>query len=494
MKVLLINSMPDCVKERPVLPLGLLSIATYLSENGHGVRIFDRAVDGSGMKRLIRSFSPDIVGVSVISSKSYADGIKVSKIVQGENIPVVWGGLTPSLIPELAMKSGYVDFVIIGEGEITLLALIDALTKKTPLCEIAGLAYIESGEIRINKEREPADLSRLPVIDFSFVDPRKYIVTNINSKRVLHTYSSKGCCCQCAYCYNPAFSKGVWRARPPEHFLSEIGYLLANFDVDSIYFIDDLLSPNKAHTMNFCREIVDSGLDFTWGCDMRVDTCTKEELRAMFEAGCRWIFFGIESGSEKMQERIKKRLNLEKAKQTIEYCAEIGITTTSSFIVGFPDETQEELKETVEYAQGLSTDVKIAFSFGPIPKSEVFENLLKSNKLTLPDSYEEFSRLKWFDSFGKNYSKVPTIDCKVITSFFMYSIITSKHNVNDSRKRIWITRLFQQATGLLRQGNMKSIILLFRAVQEFLEVLFYATMFPKIRKKYNLTYKTKTMK
>lgn len=81
MKVLLINSMPDCVKERPVLPLGLLSIASYLTEYGHDVRIFDRAVDGSGMNKLIRSFSPDIAGVSVISSKSYSDGIKVSKIV-----------------------------------------------------------------------------------------------------------------------------------------------------------------------------------------------------------------------------------------------------------------------------------------------------------------------------------------------------------------------------------------------------------------------------
>ena len=234
MKVLLFNAISNCVKEKSVIPLGLLSIATYLTENGHTVRIADRTVERSGVNKNIKSFSPDIVGISVISSKSFDDGMKISRIVRKHNIPVVWGGLTPSFIPEIILKSGIVDFVVMGEGEITLLALINAITQRTPFCEVDGLAFIGNGVITVNEERAPIDLAQLPAIDFSFVDPGKYIVTNVSNKKVLHTYSSKGCPCQCTYCYNPAFCKRVWRARPPEHFLSEFSYLLYNFDIDSI--------------------------------------------------------------------------------------------------------------------------------------------------------------------------------------------------------------------------------------------------------------------
>lgn len=491
MKVLLINSMPKCAKERPVLPLGLLSIATYLTLNGHTVRIYDRTVERTGIKKVLKSFLPDIAGVSVISTKSFTDGIQVSKAVKKMNVPVVWGGLTTSLVPEVILRSGVVDYIVVGEGEVTALDLLGAFAGNKPMRRVDGLAFIENDEIIINKERAPADLSVLPAIDFGFVDAKKYILTNINNKKVLHTYTSKGCVCGCAYCFNPVFSNRIWRARPPSSFLSEANYLVKNFGVDSIYFTDDLLSPNTEYTKSFCREIKESGISFFWGCDMRADTCSKEELQMMHDAGCRWIFFGIESGSERIQKMVDKRLNLDKAKEVIAYCAEIGIVTTTSFIAGFPDETVEDFKQTIDYARQLKSKVKIMFSFGPIPKSALYDKLVEQNRLNAPQSYREFEKLKWFDSFGKNYSRVPALDCKVVTSYFMLSIISQKQVVDDSEKRIWIMRLLRQASSLVRQGSLRSIRMLFSAVREFLEVVFYGLFFPEIRKKYGLSYSRK---
>lgn len=489
MKILLINATSNYIKEKSIMPLGLLSIATHLTKNGHTVRIYDRAKEGESIKKYLNSFSPDIVGISVIASKNLADAVKISKIVKKRNLPVIWGGQLPTLIPELELNHGVVDYVVVGEGEITCLELITALENNTSLHHVDGLAFAEQGKVVVNKDREHGDLALLPIIDFTFIDPSKYLVMNVNGKKMLHTYSSKGCIHHCAYCYNPSFCKGIWRPRPIEYLLSEMRYLVDNYAIEGLFFVDDLLSPNSKHLRYFCDKIIESNIGIEWGCDMRADTVTKEELQRMHDAGCRWIFFGIESGSEDMQKKIKKGLNLNKAIETINYCKEIGITTTTSFIVGLPDETEEELKKTIKIAQEINSDVKIAFSFGPVPRSELYERLINSKRLHPPKSHKDLERLKWFDAFGENYSNVSTIDYKVITSYFYYSIFKSAYTQEGAKKRTWYKRLLDQTLDILRQRTVKSLYLVFLSGVQFIEIMYYAKMYPKVLKKYGLNKK-----
>ncbi len=484
MKVLLINAGSYYVMQKTIIPLGLLSIATYLTNNGHTAMIYDRAIEGGSANKYMDSFFPDIVGISSLTFGSFPDAIKLSKLVRKRNIPVVWGGQIPSLVPEIVLQDGNADFVVMGDGEIALLDLINAITNKTSYHDIDGLAFIEDGEIIVNKQREFADLSQFPVIDWSFVDPRKYFIRNVNCKRTLHVYSSKGCPGQCTYCYNPCFSKGTWRARPMEHVLCEIKYLVDNYKVDGIYFADDLISPNKEYIYNFCKNIRESNIDFLWGCNLRADSCTKEELQMLYDSGCRWIFFGIESGSQERQKLIKKRLNLEKTKETIDNCSEIGISTTTSFIVGYPDETEDELKETVKYLIDLKSDVKIAAIYGVIPKSELYDNLVKNNRIEAPKTYNEWDKLKWLDKIGKNFSKVPGKDLKVIVNCVFLMIIGTKSGNTDEKSRFWLKRLFGQTFDLLKGGTIKSLVLFILSGAELLKIIYYSKFFPRIRKKY----------
>ncbi len=485
MKVLLINSKTFHAKHLPAMPLGLLSIATYLTANGHTVQIYDREVERGNLNK-IETFTPDIVGISGPSYENFNDAVKLSKFYKARNIPVVWGGQMASLIPEIVLKSGIVDYVVVGEGEITFLALLNTIINKTPFRDIDGLTFLEGGEPVINKEREFADLAQLPIIDFSFINPKKYFGPYIGCERMLYIYASKGCLFQCTYCYNSCLSKGVWRPRPPEYFLSEIKYLVDNYNVDGVLFVDDLFGPSIEYMQKICTEIAQSAIGFVWGCYTRADLCTKEVLEQMYGAGCRWIMFGIESGSEERQKTTKKRLNLDKSKEIISFCKEIGIFTTATFMLGFPNETEDELRQTIQYMQDLDSNAKVPNFCGILPKSEMYESMVKSKILQAPQSWKEYINFKMMDNLGKNYSKIPDKELKVVSACFYWEGIFTKDPHDEKRSRVFARRAFMQTMESFKRGTLYSFMLVITAAKELLGIFYYAKMFPKIQKKYGL--------
>lgn len=486
MKVLLINAGSLCVTQKPIMPLGLLSIATYLKENGHSVRLIDRTVENKNVEKEIKSFEPDIVGVSLITFMDYSDAIKLSEIAKKYELPVVWGGQTPSLAPEQALGTKVVDFVVVGDGEIAMLELMNAINDGTPLREIAGLVFYDGNEIVRNEEREMVDLALFPIIDFTFIDPKKYLVRSFNCEKTLHIYSSKGCTGQCTYCYSPYFSKRLWRPRPIDYVVSEIKYLADHFDIDGITFADDIISPNEKYLSEFCKGMREGDFEVFWSCSLRADTCKKETLQMLYDSGCRSIFFGIESGSKKRQKTIKKNLDLDKTELTVNNCKEIGILTTTSFIVGYPGETEEELKDTIKYINKLNSDVKIAALYGVIPKSEMYEQLLEEKVIDAPQSHKEWEALLRIDKVGRNFSKISDRELRVIQNYFLFRIITDKQGANDEKSRLWFKRLVHQTFDILKIGSFKALYMFILSGLRFLQIVFYATMFPGVREKYGL--------
>ena len=271
--------------------------------------------------------------------------------------------------------------------------------------------------------------------------------------------------------------------------MSEIKYLVENCGMDGVCFADDLLGPNNVYLTEFCNNIIKSGVKFIWGGEFRADSCTKETLQLMYDCGCRWLYFGIESGSEDRQKDIKKRLNLQKAKETIDYCSEIGIVTSTSFIISYPDETTEELMETVRYMKGLKSYLLIPSFYGPLPKSELYERLVENGEFAVPKSYEEWEKVKMMDLFGENYSKVPDRELKVVSSYFYLLNFLWKYPGDETQSRVYVKKSFRQVLDLLKRGGHRSLVLVLLAANEFLQVAFYALMFPKIRKKYGLNNK-----
>lgn len=485
MRILFINSATYYAKHTSVLPLGILSIATYLQNHGHSVKICDREIDGTG-KLKTGAFIPDIVAIAAPSFEGFPDAVRISKKFVKKNIPVVWGGQAPSLVPNLVLESGVVDFVVIGEGEYTFLSLINAIADKTPFNEIAGLAFIDNDEIVINPDRPFADLADFPIIDYSLIKPEKYFVPYIGCEKMLHIYASKGCPHQCTYCYCMCLHKGVWRPRPFNHILSEIKYLVDQHGLDGVCFTDDLFGPSKKHIDSICDSIIDSGMKFAWGCNMRADSCTKEELQKMYDAGCRWILFGIESGSKTRQKLIKKNIEIDVAQRTAQYCKEIGIYTTVTFIIGFPDETEEEIQQSIQYMQALDADAKFPNFCGIIPKTELAESLMKIKRWQAPQTWKEAAKFRVMDRYSDNLSNIKDKELKIILSSFYWVNLLMKYPDRGKSSRVLFKRAFAQITDALRWGTFYSFLLIIKSAFEFIKILFYAKMFPKTLKKYGL--------
>lgn len=463
-------------------PLGLLSIATYLKNHNHTVRIYESGISKEKFKDVLKEYSPDIVGVTVMSGKAVNDAIALSKKVQSAGIPVVWGGYLPTAMPELALKTGSVDYISIGEGEYTWLDLLDSLEAGKSFETVAGLAYMKEGVFIKTPERNLINLAELPKLDFDLIDIEQYISPFHYSKRTLSLYSSKGCIGHCTFCYNTYYNKGRHRVRPPEQVVEEISYLANKYNIDGIHFYDDLIFCNKDELNRFCYAYRERNLNVSWGSSSIIGLHNKEDLHIMYEAGCRMLMFGIESGSPKMLECVKKGIELEKVKQVCSDCEDVGIMVRMTFIIGLPEETEEDLKKTVSLALSLKTAQVAINYFSIVPASGSYRQLIHRGKLKMPDTLDSFIRNNAFDKLN-NISNVPTKHLKVIYSYFVFRRFLEKNDDQTSPSTSWFKITFTSLIKILQSASLSRAYSYFN---RFISILFYNFCYPKIRKKYGL--------
>jgi len=487
MNVLLICPKPEISTRTDSAPLGILSIATYLKEKGHTVKFIDRETDKYDVEKIVREFKPGIVGIAVMSTKAIPDALHICTMVKGHGIPVVWGGTFTSLIPELVLKSGKVDYVVMGEGEITMLELINAITANTPFRDIDGLAFVENGEIVINKDRSFTDLAEFPVIDWSLVDPAKYFRAYFGCEKMIYLYGSKGCPGQCTFCMNKKYHRCTYRRRPMEYVLREIDYLVKNCGLDGVYFSDENCCGTKTEMLDFCCKIKDSGLDFVWGCQTRINGFSEEDFKVMYDAGCRWIYFGIESGSKERLAKIKKGIAYDKILETVTNCYNAGIVAISGFIIGFPDENEQELRQTIELAKKMPFTMWAFHHFIPVPGSELYYSLIADGKYELPSTLNEMAKISPADEIIKNFSNIPTKELNVIWSYFMISTFARKKTDTSAKPFGFAIKVVREQLSDIAKGGLTAFFVNFALTAKvFLTYLYYYFFFPRIRKKYGL--------
>ncbi|MBQ6066640.1 MAG: B12-binding domain-containing radical SAM protein [Clostridia bacterium] len=487
MNVLLINPSIGYYNLTMVNPLGLLSIGSYLEQFGHKVRLYDRCVEKTKLKTVLSEFSPDIAGISVMSSRGLKDAIAISKELKQRGVPVVWGGQLPSLQLDLVIANDYVDIVSIGEGEETWKELLDRLSDGKDIADVLGIAYKKDGNVILNPDRPFTDLGILPDIDWSLVDPNKYMTQNFGCKKMLYLYSSKGCPGNCAFCSNVTFHKSTHRKRPNEIVIREIKYLIENYGMDGVFFSDELWCIKRSDLQDFCSRVKKEGLHFRWGINLRLGFFNEEDYRLMYQAGCRWIYFGIESGSKEMQRQVHKGINYDIIKPTLELLNQIGFTIVGSFIVGFPDETEDQLRDTAKLINEAPLSMSSIFHFTPLPGTELYQRLVDEEKLKEPQSLEELSRVVETETLGINYSRVPDKDLKVVKNWFIWKSFSKRTAITNGKPFEFArATIINGLSFISRKGFLNFIVNGFTALKEFLSTFFYSHMYPKIRAKYDL--------
>ena len=387
-------------------------------------------------------------------------------------------------VPEMLLLEGAADYVVLGEGEITFHELLQAIEHKRDVAQIKGLCYLdEAGCVCRTPDREFADLADFPIIDWSLVDPRKYFSSVAFGKRRITLYSSKGCPKRCAFCSNESFHRRTYRKRPNEYVVSEIESL-KQYGLDNVHFCDEMFGVNKRDLYDLCDKL--RNLNISWSCQTGLCHLSREDLQHMYDAGCRWISFGVESGSPEMLKRMRKGINLEDINRDFQNCKEIGIMTAANAIFGLPDETEEQLRETVRLMLRIDASFCQVALFVPIPCTEFYDDLAKEGRLRLPETLREWGRYSILKDVV-NYSQVPTKELYVLYCFFMWRSLFRKDTSKGTRPYGFVLSVAASARKMMLQHGLFGMFrYAFPLVGLFFTAAWYRFAYPGILRKYGL--------
>ena len=489
MRVLLINPKTEKYTRAITAPLGLLSIASYLEAEGFSVRLYDRTVEKTSLEEVFRSFPAELVGVSLISFLSVYDAEDVSAFLKQRGVPVVWGGPLASELPEAVLKNNCVDAVSLGEGEATWLELAKAVAAgRLDWSGIAGLALRGPDGTAVRTEARPfLDLAVLPDINWRLVDVQKYFQTSYGCKRMLYLYAAKGCPFSCTFCYNKDFHHCTYRKRPMEALLREIRFLVENYGMDGVYFADELWCRSVKDMHEICDSLKSLRLDFVWGGQTRIGIFSREDFAYMYDAGCRWIFFGVESGSKEMLRRMNKKIAFDKIEQTVADCKAAGIVTIASFIIGYPGETVAQARETVDLIRRLDTHMINLNFFIVVPGADIYYQLIDEGKITAITNLHTLADEEPMQQLEYNYSAIPDLDINVIRSYYMWRSFLANDIKVDGKRTSFTKKVITDGLKSVKTGNLKEFIAsAWNAGMEFLRTCWYANAYPAIKKKYGI--------
>ena len=388
MKTLLIN--PRYRKKGRYLPLGLAYIASVL-EQSHDVRVIDNNVEdytAEMIKKKIRQISPEIIGITS-DSLSFNNAEKIAALakVTSNEIKVVIGGAHSNVWPRKSLQDNCFDICIYGEGEVTAPELWGKLEKGDSIKDVRGIAYKKDGKIIVNKRRKLIkNLDELPFPARHLFPVKKYsrMFLNLRAIPTDTISSSRGCPYSCNYCSNNIVYGKTYRFRLPKNIVDEIEHLIDNYGTRSVYFRDEGFTISKDRVIGICNELRKRRIEIEWACESRVDSVDKEMLVLMGKSGCRTIWFGVESGSQKTLEFLNKQITIDKIRKTFEICKKVGLSTGASFMIGVPGETIDDMHKTINFAHSLKPDFFWFNIFWGIPSSPIYKYIQK-NKLYSED-------------------------------------------------------------------------------------------------------------
>jgi anaerobic magnesium-protoporphyrin IX monomethyl ester cyclase len=377
-------------------PLGLAYVAAALIKAGFKVEIYDNYLLGrpiSEVQAEVAKRQPKMVGITC-SSLTYGRCVETAKAIK-EVCPtstVVVGGPHPSYMPETLLQHQEIDYVVIGEGEAAMVGLAQAITQGQPkaaVAKIAGVACKINGQTIQTPQQFIQDLDPLPYPARHLLPLKMYdrALMYLDAKPVDTMSILRGCPYQCAYCETRELWGSSCRAFSPQRVVDEIKHLTENYGTKGIYFVGDNFTINKSRTSELCRLIKENRLDIEWICETRADLVNKELLVEMKSAGCQTMFFGVESGSERIQQKLNKNMDLAEVKRTFELCRQVGIKTSTSFMLGIPGETVEDMHETFKYAKSLNVDFCQFNIYLACPGSKLYDEVISQGLYDQMDNY-----------------------------------------------------------------------------------------------------------
>lgn len=396
MKILLVNPITRNISlSSPDLGLGYL--ATALEKENHNVDILDCVnlkMTFEKFENYIAGIDVNIIGFRVFSTDLLS--VKKSLVIVKNKLPdvkIILGGAHPSYFPEQTLQYfEEADYAIRGEAEKGLTDLIRNLSNSNIIQRenIPGLIWRVNGQIKCNPPVFPEDLDSLGSPDWNLINPCNYPFQTsylTKSKIVAPLIVTRGCPYQCTFCAVRSITGHKIRSHSVAYIINEIKYLKSNFGIKEICFIDDNFLVFKDLVTKLCEQIIKQKLGITWSCfGIRLDMVDKEILSLMEKSGCYLLTVGIESGSQRILDHMKKKLTVDLIREKINFINdETDIKIIGNFILGYPKEKKEDIYKTIKFAKSLPLFGANFFPFHPTPGTEIFDELMAKEEIKYID-------------------------------------------------------------------------------------------------------------
>ncbi len=396
MKILLIQPFKDPgLMGESYPPIGLGYLATAVRKNGHSVYILDCLKDNYNYRNFIRNvknISPDLVGINLFSiSVPFVD--KMIDMINKE-IPhtiIVLGGPHVSSLPKKVLNYfKKADFAIRGEGEVPLRQLVNHLEYGNKnFSEVPGLIYRKDDKILINDPYFAKNIEEYDFPAWDLIDPARYFKYLSVGSNTVPIFFSRGCPFPCTFCAAKVTSGQVLRGRGLDHIFQELHFLQKDYGIRKFIIEDEGFGATKKFIMDFCERVSAENFKakFTMGVGMRLDIVDRELLGSMIKTNFdRTIALGIESGSERILKLMKKEIDLNMINKKVNLMKSMGFGPAGYFILGYPDETKEEMMKTIRLAFELPIREASFTAFQPLPATEVTEKLMDDGEL--PEDFD----------------------------------------------------------------------------------------------------------
>ena len=452
-------------------PMHLMYIGDALKKAGYSVKIFhydhEEAVDKISE---IINFASVFVGFSIITGDPSTTILHITQTIKKtKNIPVVFGGIHPTLEPEQCLLEDSVDFVVLNEGEKTVVELADAITQGKTVNHISGLGYKENNKVVINPLTKFHNNMDDFEMDWSLVDIERYIHPfYAGTNRVLMGYvASRGCPHQCGFCYNQVFWKARWRRHSSEKVAQQINMLTEKHDLNALVFFDDNFTVNKKWTFEILDNINIQGIHI----ETRIDYIDEEFLSNLAQRNVKSIFIGVESGSDRILKLLSKGFTIKHIYNALNIIKKYPIPAKFSFIVGIPSERFSEFRKTLNLIVWCIENVpKCGFTFGfylPYPGTNLFKLCLDKG-FSKPESFAEWEKL---DRWGNQNINIPWTEDFTLNPLEVQKLIfliSRMSNLHRSKPTALNRFLYKLVRFRFRKSCTKSMVLISHVENFFL--------------------------
>lgn len=435
-------------------PLSVMALTAVL-EGREEYQIVDGNLDDNPTQTildLIRRNHVELLGVSVMPGPQMASAITSCQEIRRQfpQVPIVWGGYFPSTYTDASLNARYVNYVVRGQGEDTLLELIDALRGKRPLEGILGLSYKDLfGLHRHNPERLMKGPDSFPWSPFHRLPVEKYLRPSFFGRRTAAHHASIGCPFRCSFCGVHAIYGNRELAESPARTEAILSHLKTQYGADSVQFYDMNFFLKESHARELADRMAPLGL--RWWCEARIDTFNRYSdatLEAVRRAGCTMIFFGAESGSDWVLKEMQKDITTEQTLAVAQRIRQFGIIPEFSFVIGNPQDPERDTKETLAFIRKIKRVNRLSeiiiYHYTPVPQRTAMYGKVDS-QVSFPTTPEEWASKRWMDFTLRIDPKTPWLKRKTKNLIDNFEVVINSRwpTVQDIRAPKWSRALLK---------------------------------------------------